>query len=159
MTDHDFNAAPGQSDCSHNNYYSPFDVNPQNQGHPVSTPYGVHIDIYNDQFIDTFNADHKNAHTSWDYTTQIPTPVDTVTPAPSIIQSAPADFGMNLIPPIPTLPALGAIAHTTSYVTGGRGQHQLEATGSQAPHEVTLPAVPAPDNPLAPPPHFCSCGE
>ena len=157
MADHDFNAAPSQFNFSNNNYYSPFGANPHNQGYPMSTLYGMHINVYNDQFINTFNADHNNAHILWDYTTQIATPVDTVTPAPSMIQSAPADFSVNLIPPMLTLPAPGAIAHTTSHITGGR--HLLEAMGSQVPHEVTLPAVPAPGNLLAPPLHFCSCGE
>lgn len=156
MTDHQFNAAPSQFELSNNDHYSAFSADPHTQGYPMSNPFGMDIDIYNDQFISTFDSDHNGAHMPWDYTVQFPTPVD-VTPALSMTQSAPADTSMNSIPPMPTFP-VPTTAHTASHITEGQPA-LLEEMVSQAPQEVTLPPVPAPGNPPPPPSHFCSCRE
>ena len=77
----------------------------------MAAPYGLDIDIFNDQFVHTFNADFHDP-SPWDYTPQTDfTSMDT-TPASSM--GVPVTSLTFL-----AMPAPDTLSHTMSHVTGG----------------------------------------
>ena len=174
MSDNGFNAGQGQFDFPDNNdYYGAYPDNPHiHYDYPMSAPYGLDINTFSDQFIQTFNTDFQY-HPPWDYASQAgSTPIATA-PAPSMGTPSTGSISLHHLPwdynpqvgstPIATAPAPSmdapsssislampvpdTLTHSTTHVTGGHHfqPEVMTASSMGAPSSSISPAIPAPD--------------